>query len=328
MLDELSVVIGLALTFAFLNGISDSGNLVATMISSRAFHPRAALTLAALAAFAGPFFLGVAVARTIGEQIVGVPAISLHVLTACLGGAIAWSLITWILGIPSSSSHSLIGGLAGAVVAASGFSALKPAGLWTVLIALFSSPVIGFLGGFLVTRFIYFLVRGATPKVNTVFKRGQLLTALALAFSHGTNDASKIMGIIALGLFVAGAQPAFAVPFWVIVASAGAFALGAGTGGWRMIRTLGGRLYKVRPLHGFAAQLTAAAVILTASLFGLPASTSQVVSSAIVGVGSSESFAKVRWSVVGDILTAWLITIPLSALVAAGAYWLIVAASR
>jgi len=324
MPQELVVVISLALIFALLNGIHDSSNIVATMISSRAFHPRAALSLTAVAAFAGPFFLGLAVATTIGDQVVQPQALSLSVVAACLAGAIVWNLITWFFGIPSSSSHALIGGLVGAVVAGAGMQALKLNGLWIVLIALFTSPLLGFIGGFIITRVIYFLVRGASPRVNVLFKRGQILTALAMAFSHGTNDASKVMGIITLSLVIGGYLSDFSIPTWVIAASAGAFALGTSLGGWRLIRTLGGKFYKIRPLHGFSTQLTSSIVILGASVFGLPVSTTQVVSSAIIGVGSSESLSKVRWSVAGDIMTGWLITIPLSALLSAGVYWLIV----
>jgi PiT family inorganic phosphate transporter len=196
-------------------------------------------------------------------------------------------------------------------------------GLEKVLIALFTSPLIGFACAFLITRLIYFLVRGASPGINRFFKNGQLITALGMAFSHGTNDAQKTMGIITLSLLIGGYISSFRVPLWVIAASAGAIGLGTALGGWRLIRTLGGKFYKIRPLHSFSTQLTSGLVILTASYFGLPVSTSQVVSSAIIGVGSSESFGKVRWSVAEEIITAWFITIPASGLVSAGVYWLI-----
>jgi PiT family inorganic phosphate transporter len=209
------------------------------------------------------------------------------------------------------------------VLAGAGFSAIKLQGLEKVLIALFTSPLIGFAFGFIITRLIYFLVRGATPSINRFFKNGQLITALGMAFSHGTNDAQKTMGIITLSLVIGGYLSGFRVPLWVIAVSAGAIGLGTALGGWRLIRTLGGRFYKIRPLHSFSTQLTSGLVILVASYFGLPVSTSQVVSSAIIGVGSSESFGKVRWSVAEEIITAWFITIPASGLVSAGVYWLI-----
>lgn len=328
MSQELIIVITLALIFDFLNGMRDASNIVATMISSRAFGPRTALTITAIAEFLGPFLFGVVVAKTIGDEIVQSSVLSLGVIAASLIGAIVWNLITWFFGIPGSSSHALIGGMVGAVLASAGISAIKFEGLNKVLIALFASPLIGFLVGFLVTRFIYFLVQGATPRINGFFKRSQLLTAIALALSHGTNDAQKTMGIITLSLVIGGVLPTFQIPTWVVAVSAAAIAIGTSLGGWRLIRTLGGKFYKIRPLHSFSTQLTSGIVILAASLFGVPVSTSQVVSSAIIGVGSADRVSKVRWSVAGDIMTAWLITIPASALLSAGVYWLIVSLTR
>lgn len=320
---ELIIVVILALVFDFLNGIHDSSNIVATMISSRAFRPQTALTMTAVAHFLGPFIFGVAVAKTIGDEIAVSGALTLHVITACLIGAIIWNLVTWFLGIPSSSSHALIGGMVGAIAIGAGFGAIKLSGLEKVLIALFASPIIGFALGFLLMRVLLFLVRGATPRVNVIFKRSQLITALAMSFSHGTNDAQKTMGIITLSLVISGVLPEFRVPFWVVATSAGAIALGTALGGWRLIKTLGGKFYKIRPIHSFTSQMTSAIVILGASLFGGPVSTTQVVSSAIIGVGSSERLSKVRWSVAGDIVTAWFVTIPATALVSAGIYLLL-----
>jgi len=320
---QLYIVIALALAFDFLNGIHDSSNIVATMISSRAFRPQSALALTAIAEVLGPFLFGVAVATTIGEEVAQSRALNLNVLIACLVGAIVWNLITWFFGIPSSSSHALIGGMLGAVLVGAGFGAIKLQGLVKVLIALITSPLIGFVIGFIFTRVIYFLVRGATPGINEFFKRGQFVTALGMAFSHGTNDAQKTMGIITLSLVIAGYLPEFRVPTWVVAVSAGAIGLGTALGGWRLIHTLGGRFYRIRPLHSFSTQLSSGFVILLASALGLPVSTSQVVSSAIIGVGSSESFAKVRWSVAEEIITAWFVTIPASAAVSAGVYWLV-----
>ncbi len=323
MSPELILVIILAVVFDFLNGVHDSSNIVATMIASRAFTPRAALALTATAEFSGPFLFGVTVATTIGDEIAQANVLNLDVIVACLFGAIMWNLLTWFLGIPSSSSHALIGGMVGAVVTGAGFGALKLHGLQKVLIALIASPLIGFAVGFMITRLIYFLARNATPDVNRFFKKGQFVTALGMAFSHGTNDAQKTMGIITLSLVIGGYLTEFRVPFWVIGISAGAIALGTALGGWRLIRTLGGKFFKIRPVHSFSTQLSSGIVILTASVFGLPVSTSQVVSSAIIGVGSSERFGKVRWSVAQEIVTAWFITIPASALVSAFIYWLI-----
>jgi inorganic phosphate transporter, PiT family len=316
------IVILLAVTFDFLNGVHDSSNIVATMIASRAFSPRSALALTSTAEFLGPFLFGVTVATTIGDEVTQSNALNLEVIIACLVGAIVWNLLTWFLGIPSSSSHALIGGMVGAVVAGAGFGAIKLQGLEKVLIALFTSPLIGFIAGFLITRLIYFLAKTATPEVNWFFKKGQLITALGMAFSHGTNDAQKTMGIITLSLVISGYITEFKVPTWVIALSAGAIGLGTALGGWRLIRTLGGKFYKIRPVHGFSTQLTSGLVILSASFLGLPVSTSQVVSSAIIGVGSSERLGKVRWTVAQEIVAAWFITIPASAFVAAGSYWL------
>lgn len=320
---QLYIVIGLALVFDFLNGIHDSSNIVATMIASRAFRPHAALSLTAVAEFLGPFLFGVTVATTIGEEVAQSTALNLEVIIACLFGAIAWNVLTWILGIPSSSSHALIGGMVGAVLAGAGFDAIKLQGLEKVIIALVTSPLLGFAFGFLITRIIYFLARNASNGINEFFKRGQFVTALGMAFSHGTNDAQKTMGIITLSLLIGGYIDKFTVPIWVVALSASAIALGTALGGWKLIRTLGGRFYKIRPIHSFSTQLTSSFVILSASILGLPVSTSQVVSSAIIGVGSSERLGKVRWSVAEEIVMAWIITIPASALISACAYWLI-----
>jgi PiT family inorganic phosphate transporter len=318
------VLVGLALLFDFLNGVHDSSNIVATMISSRAFRPQTALGVTAVAHFFGPFLFGVAVAKTIGEEVVQSSSLTIEVLLAALIGAILWNLITWFLGIPSSSSHALIGGIVGAVGISVGLGAIKLSGLEKVLIALFFSPLIGFGIGYIVTKVIFFLARSASPRINNVFKRSQIVTAIALAFSHGTNDAQKTMGVITLGLVITGFIPSFEVPMWVIATSAGAIALGTAFGGWRLIKTLGGKFYKIRPVHSFAAQIASSIVILGASFVGGPVSTTQVVSTAIMGVGSSERLSKVRWGVARDIVVAWIVTIPATGFVSAGVYWLII----
>lgn len=315
------IVIILSLIFDFLNGVHDSSNIVATMISSRAFSPRVALGVTAIANFLGPFIFGVAVAETIGHEIVSAESISTEVLIAALFSAIVWNILTWILGIPSSSSHALIGGFIGAVVMGAGWKAVQLEGLEKILIALFASPVIGFVFGFLILRLTMLLSWNATPKVNTLFKRSQLITALALALSHGTNDAQKTMGIITLALVTGGYLTEFAVPSWVILICAGMIGLGTAIGGWKLIKTLGGKFYRIRPVDGFASQLAGAIVILGASLVGGPVSTTQVVSSSIMGVGAAERPNKVRWGVTKDIVLAWFITIPATALVGAGMYW-------
>jgi len=319
----LIVIIVLALGFDFLNGVHDSSNIVATMISSRAIRPRLALAMTALAEFCGPFIFGVAVANTIGSEIVQSETINLNVIVAALISAITWNILTWLLGIPSSSSHALIGGIIGSVVIGAGFEAIKMAGVLKVLLVLFISPIIGFVAGWIIANLVYLLSWKATPRVNGVFKKLQIITALSLALSHGTNDAQKTMGIITLALLISGQIPTFVVPPWVIFMCAAAIAIGTSVGGWQLIRTLGSKFYKIRPVHGFSAQITSAAVILTASLIGGPVSTTQVVSTAIMGVGAADRVNKVRWGVAGEILSAWLFTIPSTALLAAGIYWLI-----
>lgn len=319
----LIVLIILALVFDFLNGVHDSSNIVATMISSRAMGPRSALATTAIATLAGPFIFGVAVANTIGNDIAVAEALNMNVIIAALTSAIAWNVLTWILGIPSSSSHALIGGIIGAVVAGAGMGALRTAGVVKVLIVLFASPLIGFAAGYLICNLIYLLSWKASPRINGTFKKLQIITSLGLALSHGTNDSQKTMGIITLGLLLDGFIPSFKVPFWVIAVCAGAIALGTSIGGWGLIKTLGSKFYKIRPVDGFASQVTSAAVILSASLFGAPVSTTQIVSTAIMGVGAADRINKVRWSVAGEIVSAWFITIPATALLAAGLNWLI-----
>jgi len=323
MTSELIIVIALALFFDFLNGMRDVSNVVATMISSRAFGPRTALGIASISEFIGPFLFGSVVAKTIADQVADVKVLTLTVILSALLGAILWSLITWYFGIPGSSSHALLGGLIGAVWMSVGLVALRPNGIVKVLIALFASPLIGFLVGFLITRLIYLLARAATPRINDFFKNAQFFTAVGLALVHGANDAQKAMGVIVLSLVIGGYLPRFEMPAWVVVLSAAVMALGASLGGWRLIRTLGGRFYKIRPLHSFSTQLTSALVIFFASFLGVPVSTSQIVSSAIIGVGSAERVSKVRWSVAEEIVTAWLITIPASGLIAAVAFFII-----
>ena len=310
-------IIGVALFFDFINGFHDSSNVVATMISSRAMSPRKALAMSAVAHFCGPFLFGVAVATTIGHDVVDPKGITIGVIFAALLAAIAWNIITWAFGIPSSSSHALVGGLIGAVGVDFGFGMIEMGGLLKIMIALFLSPVLGLVAGYLFMRSVLFLARGASPRINWFFKRAQIITSLALALSHGTNDAQKTMGIIAMSLVTLGYLSEFSVPWWVIVLSAAAMSLGTASGGWRIIKTLGTKFYKIRPVHGFAAQATSAFIILGAAFLGGPVSTTHVVSSAILGVGSARRVSRVRWNVVGNIAVAWMLTIPASGLLSA-----------
>jgi PiT family inorganic phosphate transporter len=320
---SLLILIGLGVAYAFLNGVHDSSSIVATMISSRAIQPRAALLLTAVAEFSGPFVFGIAVANTIGREIADAQFLNIQVIIAALLSAIIWNVLTWVLAIPSSSSHALIGGIIGAVVMGAGFKAILMAGVAKVLISLFISPILGFLTGYLFAQLVFLLSWKASPRINGVFRKLQIITSFGLALSHGSNDAPKSMGLITLGLLVSGQIDQFVVPDWVVLMGAGAIALGTATGGWQLIRTLGSKFYRIRPIHGFSAQVSSAIVTLTASLLGGPTSTTQVVSTAIMGVGAAERLSKVRWGVAGEILSTWLITIPATGLLAAAIYWLI-----
>lgn len=319
----LIILIVFALAFDFLNGFHDSANVVATIISSRTMSSRMALTMAALADFSGPFLFGVAVAKTIGHGITVPDSITIEVLIAALVSACTWNLVTWYFGIPSSSSHALIGGLIGAVLIGGGINALISKGIVKIVLALFLSPIVGLFFGWLMMKLTYRLLKKASPRANYFFKIGQIPTAIALALSHGANDAQKTMGVITLGLVITGYQQEFSVPLWVILISASAISLGTFSGGWRLIRTLGTKFYKIKPIHSFTSQLASAMVIITASLFGGPVSTTQVVSMSIMGAGAGERLSKVRWLVLKEIFLSWVLTIPITAAMAIPVYLLI-----
>jgi PiT family inorganic phosphate transporter len=320
---HLIIIIVLALLASFLTGIHDSSN-IATMISSRATNPRTALTIAAIGELLGPLIFGVEVARTIGHDIVSASAINIEVLIAGLVSAIIWILFTWILGIPSSYSHALVGGFIGSVIVAAGWQAIMLPGILTVVSFLFISPIIGFIIGLLVLRLILVFSWNSSPRINNFFKRSQVLSTLMLGIGQGANDSSKSMGMITLALIIEGFVKDFSVPLWVAIICVVALALGTWMGGMRLIRTVGAKFYKIRAIDGFASQLTSAMVIMVSSLLGGPVSTTQVVSSSIMGVGAAERPNKVRWVIGREIATAWLLTIPASAGMAAGLYWLFV----
>jgi PiT family inorganic phosphate transporter len=306
-----------SLLFAYLNGVSDSANIVSPAISVRALSARRALVITAAAVTVAPFLFGAAVARTFGAGIISPQSATPAVVLAATLSAIVWRLITWRFGIPTSQSHALVGGLVGAGVAGAGLGAVNLFGLIRVLIALFVSPAVGLLVGFGLTRLIYFLAQWATPRVNNVFRMGQVAAALALALSWGANDAQKTIGLLALGVAAASGEQ-FAISDWMIAAAMAGVALGTLTGGWRIIRTLGGKFYLIRPIHGFAAQAAATGVIFGAALLGAPVSTTQVVSTSILGAGAAERVSKVHWSVAGEIAWAWVLTVPATALAGAG----------
>ncbi len=313
----------LALLYNFLNGFNDAANVVATIIASRAMSARAALALAAAANFVGPLLFGVAVATTIGKDFVDPDAITLTALVAALAAANLWNFTTWWFGIPSSSSHALAGGLVGAALIYGGVAIINMNGLMKIAMALFLSPVLGFIFGWILLKLTYVLATGATPKINKTFNRAQLATATLLALSHGANDAQKAMGVIVMGLVIAGFQDKFYVPDWVIIVSAIPIGLGTASGGWRIIHTLGGKFFRIRPVHSFTSQLASSIVILGASMLGGPVSTTHVVSSTIVGVGAAERKNQVRWLNLTNILVAWVITVPITAALAAVLYSLL-----
>jgi inorganic phosphate transporter, PiT family len=315
----LLVVLGLAVLFDYINGFHDTANAIATSVSTRALRPEQAILLSATANFVGAL-TGTAVAKTIASGLATPPEgdAGQIVVASALVGAIIWNLITWRLGIPSSSSHALIGGLIGAVLAAVGPSAIIIDGVRDkVLVPLVLSPVLGIvLGFFAMVVLLNVFQRSHPARLNERFRRLQVLSASYMAFSHGSNDAQKTMGIMTLALFSAGVISTTSVPLWVILAAATAISLGTAAGGWRIIRTMGQRVVKLDPVHGFAAETTAATIIFGASSFGMPVSTTHVISSAIIGVGSSDRFSAVRWGVAGNILVAWILTLPASGAVA------------
>ncbi len=324
------------LLFDYTNGFHDAANIVATVIASRAMTPAQAVVVVGIFEFLGPLLGGTAVANTIGKFVVldGVaPVLSLSILLCGLLGAIVWNLGTWYFGIPSSSSHALVGGLVGAVVVsvggdhvAWGFAELadgQVTGIVKVLAALVLSPLIGFWAGFLIFGLLRGLLLAARPAANSGLRAAQFVTAAGLAFSHGANDAQKSMGILTLVLLLGGFIPRFEVPLWVMVACAAAMTLGILSGGWRIVRTLGFAIYRVRPIHALGSQLTAAAVILGASAGGAPVSTTHVVATSIMGIGASERPRAVRWAKAKDIATTWVVTIPGAALVAIQFYALL-----
>lgn len=311
-----------ALTFDFLNGFHDSANVVATSIASRAMSPPLALLMTALANFAGPFLFGVAVATTLGHEVLAAQAVTVPVAQAALLSAIAWNLLTWWLGIPSSSSHALVGGFVGAAITGYGLDVIRMSGLEKVVIGLFLSPILGLLFGWLIMRLMMFFGQWLTPRVNVFFRRAQWVTSLTLALSHGSNDAQKTMGLLTLGLVAFGVLPEFKVPIWVIAASAAAIGLGTVMGGWRLIHTIGYGFYRIRPVHAFSSQVAGTVIILGAALLGAPVSTTQVISSNVVGAGAAHRIPMVRWTLASQIVFAWLITIPATG-VLGGLTWMV-----
>ena len=328
-MDDLTLVavVVIALFFDFTNGFHDTANSIATSVSTRALSPRAAVLSASVLNFAGAF-VSLEVAATVAKGIVDPEVITLEVVLAGLVGAIAWNLFTWYLALPSSSSHALIGGALGAAAAASGFDVIQWGGLREkVLIPSLAAPLFGVIGAATLMVAITWIIRRRSPsRVNRVFRRLQLVSGAFVAFTHGTNDAQKTMGIIALALVASGHLSAeeFDVPLWVIVSAAAAMGAGTYAGGWRIIKTLGHKLVKLHPINGFAAETSAATVITLASSLGIPVSTTHNISAAIMGVGAAKSPNAIKWTVVEKMLWAWILTIPAAGGMAYGLFRLFV----
>ncbi|WP_434511326.1 inorganic phosphate transporter [Desulfitobacterium sp. AusDCA] len=317
----LILVVFSALAFDYINGFHDTANAIATSVSTRALTPRRAVVLAACFNFLGALY-STGVAQTLAKDIVSPQYATSEVVIAALLGAIVWNLITWYFGIPSSSSHAIIGGMIGAAAAHAGFGILHWNGLTKIVLALIFSPIAGMILGFIIMKALFFIFKRVAPsKVNHGFRKMQILSAALLAFNHGSNDAQKSMGIITLALVAVGMQAStnLVPPLWVKIACALAMAAGTSIGGWRIIRTMGGKIFKLEPINGFAADLSSSLVIWTATAFPglhLPVSTTHVVSGSIMGVGSAKRVSAVRWGVAEQMLMAWVVTIPSTALIA------------
>jgi PiT family inorganic phosphate transporter len=318
MLDILVVIIFLAVLFDIANGWHDCANAIATVVSTKVLSPAAAVTIAAIANILGAFF-STAVAKTIGKGIVDPSAVTNNVIIAALLSAIIWNLITILMGLPVSSSHALVGGIIGAAAAHGGLSILNGDGILKIFLSLLISPVLGFIIGFAFMKLILVIFGGLAPGViSKHFGRLQIVSSTFMAFGHGSNDAQKAMGIITMALLAAGKIPTLEVPTWVVLVCALAMGFGTIFGGWKIIKTLGVKMLKLEPIHGFAAETSSAAIILATSHFGLPVSTTHVVSTAILGVGATKRLSAVRWGIAGKIVMAWILTLPFCTLVAWG----------
>jgi inorganic phosphate transporter, PiT family len=316
------VIIVFALMFDFLNGFHDAANSIATVVSTRVLSPMAAVVWAAFFNFVAAFTFGTAVAKTMGKGMVHLEAVNLYVILAGLIGAIFWDIVTWYFGLPVSSSHALIGGYAGAAIAKAGWGAIIPGGWTSTLLFIVLSPVIGLgLAAILLLLFTWLFRNAAPHRVDRLFRRLQLLSAAAVSFAHGSNDAQKTMGIVSGTLFTAGILKTFYIPYWVVLMAHAAIGMGTLFGGWRIVKTMGMKITKLKPFGGFCAEAAAATSIMGTAIAGIPVSTTHAIAGAIMGLGVMQRLSAVKWGMAGRIVWAWVLTIPMAAIVAAGCFW-------
>jgi inorganic phosphate transporter, PiT family len=324
MLTLVFIIILFALVFDFLNGFHDAANSIATIVSTRVLSPRQAVVWAAFFNLVAAFAFDVHIAKTIGKGLINIASVNEYVILAGLIGAIAWNLITWYFGIPSSSSHALIGGYGGAAVAKVGYGVLIMDGWYRTFLFIVLAPVIGMILGYILQVIVLWVVHARSySRVDGTFRKLQLLSAALYSLGHGTNDAQKTMGIITGVLVTAGILQTFEVPVWVVFASHGAIAFGTLFGGWRIVKTMGSKITKLQPSDGFCAETAGGITLLLTAFGGIAVSTTHTIAGAIMGVGATKRFSAVRWGIAGTMVWAWILTIPMSAAVAAGAYWLI-----
>ncbi len=317
-------VIVLAISFDFLNGFHDAANSIATIVVTKTLTPGQAVIMAGLANFVGYFTFGVAIAKTVGKGIINIEHITLTVVLAALVGAIIWNIITWLLGLPTSSSHALIGGLIGSAVASAGFKTIVLDGIVKIVLFIFLAPIIGMIAASIFTILIFWIFQKTTPsKANSIFKKLQLVSSFWYSIGHGTNDAQKSMGIIALALFTGKYIDSFRLDPWVVISCYSAISIGTMMGGWRIVKTMGTKITKIRPMEGFSAETASAMVLIGTAHFGIPVSTTHVIAGSIMGVGAVEKGAGVRWVTARRIIWAWFLTIPLTALCSALTYLVI-----
>ena len=317
------IIIVIALAFDFINGFHDAANSIATVVSTRVLTPGFAVIWAAFFNFVAAFGFGTLVARTMGSGMIMLQAVTVYVILAGLIGAIVWDLITWYFGLPTSSSHALIGGYAGAAVAHFGFGAIIVSGWYKTISFIILSPIIGMILGFVMMVLVTWICRKFTPaNVDKYFRRLQLISAGFYSLGHGTNDAQKTMGIIAGLLYTSGYLSSFFIPFWVVLLCHAAIAFGTMAGGWRIVKTMGTKITRLKPIGGFSAETAGAITLLGTAIAGIPVSTTHTITGAIMGVGSTQRLSAVRWIVASRIIWAWMLTIPVSAIIAVIVYWI------